>query len=139
MAQALHLAGCSNCPRAKFGCIIVDEETNSVRAMGYNGGPRGGSELCGVDCCERTRLGIPTGTQTQIGCSHAECNAVCAAARNGIKLDGCVAFVTGESCLMCSKILHQAGIRKLYVIKGQYECQEGINYMVTNKVEVEFL
>ena len=40
--QCLALAKASNCPRAKFGALLVDPERNVVLMDGYNGGPRGG-------------------------------------------------------------------------------------------------
>ena len=47
--QCLALAKASNCPRRKFGALLVDPDRNVVLMDGYNGGPRGGGELCGGD------------------------------------------------------------------------------------------
>ena len=51
--QCLALANASNCPRRKFGALLLDPERNVVLMDGYNGGPRGGGELCGGDVCLR--------------------------------------------------------------------------------------
>ena len=44
--QCLTLSKASNCPRAKFGALLVDPDRNVILMDGYNGGPRGGGELC---------------------------------------------------------------------------------------------
>ena len=40
--QCLALAKASNCPRRKFGALLLDPTRNVVLMDGYNGGPRGG-------------------------------------------------------------------------------------------------
>lgn len=52
--QCLALAKASNCPRRKFGALLVDPERNVILMDGYNGGPRGAAgALCGGHFCER--------------------------------------------------------------------------------------
>ena len=51
VAQCLALANASNCPRRKFGALLLDPERNVILMDGYNGGPRGGGELCGGEVC----------------------------------------------------------------------------------------
>ena len=45
---------------------------------------------------------------------HAEMNALLYCAKEGIKVDGCVCYVTHFPCLNCTKALIQAGISKIY-------------------------
>jgi len=54
--QCLALAKASNCPRAKYGALLLDPERNVILSDGYNGAPRGGGELCGGSWCERDGL-----------------------------------------------------------------------------------
>lgn len=61
--QCLENAKASNCPRRKFGALIVDPERNVVLADGYNGALRGGGDLCGsldginnINFCARNGL-----------------------------------------------------------------------------------
>lgn len=54
--QCLALAKASNCPRRKFGALLIDPARNVVLMDGYNGGPRGGGELCGGSFCQRDGL-----------------------------------------------------------------------------------
>ena len=61
--QCLALAEASNCPRRKFGALLIDPDRNVILMDGYNGGPRGGGELCGGDDCLRDTMGIESGTR----------------------------------------------------------------------------
>jgi deoxycytidylate deaminase len=54
--QCLTLAKASNCPRRKFGALLLDPKRNVVLIDGYNGGPRGGGALCGGQRCLRDGL-----------------------------------------------------------------------------------
>jgi len=55
--QCLLLAKASNCPRRKFGAMLVDPVRNVVLMDAYNGGPRGADgHLCGGHFCERDGL-----------------------------------------------------------------------------------
>lgn len=57
--QCLALARLSPCPRRKYGAVAIDPTSNIIISEGYNGGPRGGHELCGGrDFCRRD--GVPT-------------------------------------------------------------------------------
>ena len=42
--QCLALSKASNCPRRKFGALLLDPERNVTLMDGYNGGPRGGTK-----------------------------------------------------------------------------------------------
>jgi hypothetical protein len=55
--QCITLSNASNCPRRKFGAMLIDPKRNVVLADGYNGGPRGGEgSLCRGSWCERDGL-----------------------------------------------------------------------------------
>lgn len=134
--QCLALANASNCPRRKFGALLLDPDRNVILMDGYNGGPRGGGELCGGDECLRDTLGVKSGTRMEIGCHHAEMNVVCNAAANGVRCDGAWLIVTGEPCLMCAKMLHHAGIARVLVVDGGYAGENGVSYLREHGVEV---
>ena len=51
--QCLELAEASNCPRRKFGALLLDPHRNVVLIDAYNGGPRGGGDLCNGIWCKR--------------------------------------------------------------------------------------
>lgn len=134
--QCLALAKASNCPRRKFGAMLLDPERNVVLMDGYNGGPRGGGELCGGDVCLRDVQHVQSGTMMEIGCHHAEMNVVCNAAANGVRSAGAWLIVTGEPCMMCAKMIHHAGIVRVLVVEGGYAGANGVDYLRQHGVEV---
>lgn len=140
IAQCLEIAKASSCPRRKFGALIVDPERNVVLMDGYNGGPRGArGSLCGGDICLRDTLKIPSGTQVEIGCHHAEMNAICNAAARGVSTDGAWMIVNGEPCRMCAKLIHHAGIAAVIVVGGGYAGDNGLEYLRSNGVEIQLV
>ena len=120
IAQCLALAEASECPRRRLAALLVEPLRNVVIADGYNGGDRGGPRLCGGEVCERDRLGIASGDRLEVGCHHAEANAVCNAAASGASTLGAWLFVTGEPCLACARLLGQAGVARVVCVRGGY-------------------
>lgn len=138
--QCLVLAKASNCPRRQFGALLIDPSRNVILSDGYNGGPRGGGRLCGGESCLRGDRGIPSGTQIQVGCHHAEMNVICNAAANGTQVRGAWLIVTGEPCLMCAKLIHHAGVaRVLCVANGYAGGTEGPEYLTKHGVQVTYV
>lgn len=134
--QCLSLAQASNCPRRKFGALLLDPQRNVILMDGYNGGPRGGGHLCGGETCLRDTLGVVSGTRMEIGCHHAEMNVVCNAAASGVATRGAWLIVTGEPCMMCAKMIHHAGITRVLVVSGGYAGENGVGYLAQHGVEV---
>ena len=134
--QCLALSKASNCPRRKFGALLLDPGRNVILMDGYNGGPRGGGTLCGGEVCLRDELKVESGTRMEIGCHHAEMNVICNAAANGVRCRGAWLIVTGEPCLMCSKMIHHAGITRVLVVEGGYLGENGVQYLKDHGVEV---
>lgn len=95
-------------PSTKVGCVIVGPD-REVRSMGYNGLPRGVEDL--AERMERPAKYLWT--------SHAEENAVAQAARIGVSLKGCTAYVTHFPCARCARALIQAGITAVKYGTGQ--------------------
>ncbi len=135
--QCLALSKASNCPRRKFGALLLDPERNVILMDGYNGGPRGGGELCGDTVCLRDTMKVKSGTRMEIGCHHAEMNVVCNAAASGVATRGAMLIVTGEPCMMCAKMIHHAGIGKVIVVDGGYGGANGVSYLQAHGVIVE--
>ncbi len=135
--QCLALAKASNCPRRKFGALLLDPDRNVVLMDGYNGGPRGGGELCGDEVCLRDTRGVESGTRMEIGCHHAEMNVICNCAASGVPTKGAWLLVTGEPCLMCAKLIHHAGITRVIVVGGGYAGANGLHYLGEHGVDIE--
>ena len=62
----------------------------------------------------REELGIPSGQKHEL-CrgAHAEQNAVIQAARYGVSIDGATVYCTNQPCIVCAKILINAGVEKI--------------------------
>lgn len=94
-----HIAGWSK-DSTKVGCVIVGPD-HEVRALGYNGLPRGAKDNVPERSVRPAKYLFAT---------HAEENAICNAARTGTRLDGCTAYASLFPCVGCSKSLIQSGI-----------------------------
>ena len=94
--------------RAQVGAIIVKDKR--ILTTGYNGAPKGIAHCEEVGCLREQR-GIPSGSHHEL-CRgiHAEQNAVIQAAKHGIAMDGAIAYCTHQPCVLCAKILLNAGV-----------------------------
>jgi dCMP deaminase len=136
--QCSLIASASTCCRRKVGSVIVDSDSNVVVSEGYNGPPRNSDrDLCGGGDCLRDRFKVKSGTQNDVGCHHAEINAILNATRNGMSTMGKWLFTSCDPCLMCAKAIHHAGIVKVYAPLQTSIHQEGLNYLEQNEVKVE--
>lgn len=127
-------ARASNCPRRKFSALLVNTKQNTLVAHGYNGAPRKGTKLCQSDTdCVRSIQSIPSGHNIELGCIHAEMNAICNAARSGVSTADTTCYCNGAPCLMCAKLLYQAGVTALVTIQNDYS-RAGVNFLTSHGV-----
>ncbi|MCL2324208.1 MAG: dCMP deaminase family protein [Actinomycetia bacterium] len=107
----------STCLRRQIGAVIVRERR--ILATGYNGTPSG-VRHCDEVGCLRDQLKIPSGERHEL-CRgiHAEQNAVIQAARSGTSVVGSTLYCTHQPCILCAKILINAGIVEI-VFSGAY-------------------
>jgi dCMP deaminase len=136
--QALLLSTRSPCPRAQFGAVIFDPKRNVILSEGWNGPPRGAQgHLCGGRTCIRDDLKIPSGTRTEVGCHHAEANAIANCAANGTATRGAWLVVNGWPCLGCAKLIHHSGIERVICVPGTYQGgSDGPDYLRRHGVTV---
>ena len=106
----------STCLRRKVGAIAVKDKR--ILATGYNGAPAGVPHCLEVGCL-RTQLGIPSGQRHEI-CRglHAEQNVIIQAAVHGISLKSAEIYCTHQPCLICTKMLINCGITKVYFLEA---------------------
>ena len=135
--QCLLLSSMSHCPRRKIGALLLCPNRNVVLADGYNGGPRGGGQLCGGLSCLRDDKHVESGTRIEVGCHHAEMNVICNAAAAGVSTDKCWMVVTGEPCRMCAKLIHHAGIERVVIVDKGYGGYNGVDYLLEHGVAVQ--
>ncbi len=94
------------------GAVIVKDKR--ILATGYNGAPSGVQSCKDKGECLRKKLNIPSGTRHELCYAvHAEQNAIAQAAKMGISVDGATIYVTHQPCTICTKMIINAGIKKV--------------------------
>jgi dCMP deaminase len=111
---AKHISTLSHCVRSKVGAVLVKE--GNIIAFGYNGTPSGMD-----NCCEKDNVTLPH-------VIHAEVNAVLKAARTGAAVEGSTLYLTLSPCLDCSKLVLQAGIKRVVYLET-YRNLDGPNFL----------
>lgn len=98
----------SNCLKRKVAALIVKE--GRIISTGYNGTPRH-TRNCYQGGCPRCNQVGPSGKGlSECYCSHGEENAIVQAAYHGISIKGSTLFTTFSPCLLCTKMIINAGI-----------------------------
>ena len=100
---ARHIAQWSKDPSTKVGCVVVGPD-REIRSTGFNGFPRGIEDT--AERLDNRALKYPL-------ICHAEENAIMHAARIGVALKGCSAYVTWPPCTRCARSLVQAGVHEV--------------------------
>lgn len=107
MTLARHVSSRSKDRSTKVGCVIVGPD-NEIRSTGYNSFPRGIND----DAEERHAR-----PEKYLWTEHAERNAIYNAARVGVALKGCRAYLPWFPCMDCARALVQSGIVELIAIQ----------------------
>ena len=113
----------SYCKRRQVGALIVKDRM--IISDGYNGTPAGFENIC------EDENGI-----TKPYVLHAEANAISKVAKSGNSSEGSTLYVTASPCLECSKLIIQAGIKRV-VYRDEYRLTDGIDLLKRAGIEVE--
>ena len=108
LSLATHISGWSKDPSTKVGCVVVGPD-REIRSTGFNGFPRGIADT--DERLSDRNLKYPL-------ICHAEENAIMHAARIGLALKDCTAYVTWPPCTRCARSLIQAGISEVVIPSG---------------------
>lgn len=112
----------SYCVRRKVGALIVKDKM--IISDGYNGTPAGFENVC------ENELG-----QTKGYVLHAEANAITKVAKSNNSSEGATLYVTDAPCMECSKLIIQAGIRRV-VYNKDYRNTEGLELLKRAGIEI---
>ncbi len=112
----------SHCNRKQVGAIIVKDRM--IISDGYNGTPSGFENPCEDD----------SGT-TKWYVLHAEANAILKVARSTQSCEGATLYITLSPCKDCSKLIHQAGIKRV-VFQHAYKDNAGVHFLEKAGVQV---
>lgn len=112
----------SYCARRQVGCLVVKD--NRIISDGYNGTPAGFENVCEDE-----------NNVTKPYVLHAEANAITKLARSNNNSEGATLYVTDSPCIECSKLIIQAGIRRV-VYSRSYRLTDGIELLKRAGLEV---
>ncbi len=122
LRMAKEWAKLSHCQRKQVGAIIVKDRM--IISDGFNGTPTGFENPC------EDEEGY-----TKWYVLHAEANAILKVASSTQGCKGATLYLTLSPCRECSKLVHQAGIKRLVYING-YKDDEGLKFLEKAGVEV---
>jgi len=111
----------SYCKRRQVGALIV--KGKMIISDGYNGTPEGFENICEDE-----------NNITKPYVLHAEANAITKVAKSNNSSDGATLYITSSPCMECSKLIIQAGIKRV-VFSGLYHKEEGLRLLEKAKVE----
>ena len=101
----------------KIGAVIVKDKR--IMTTGYNGAPAGVRTCVERGECMRKKRGIASGTQHELCYAiHAEQNAIIQAAKLGVSIDGATLYCTHQPCVICTKLIVNAGIARVVYREG---------------------
>lgn len=132
MKVAEAYAELSHARRLKVGAIITKDDR--VISIGYNGTPVGWDNNC------EDEIRWPNGdikfltTKTEV--LHAEANAIGKLAKSSESGNSATMYITHAPCFECSKLIHVAGINKVFY-RTQYRNTDGIEFLNKCNIEVE--
>ncbi|MEM3030632.1 MAG: deaminase [Candidatus Micrarchaeia archaeon] len=115
------VASRSNCIKRHVASVIVKDKR--IISTGYNGTPRG-LKNCNEGGCPRCNAFADAGSRLEeCLCSHGEENAIVQAAYHGISVKGATLYTTYSPCLLCAKMVINAGISEV-VYNADYPLAE---------------
>lgn len=130
--------------RRQVGALVVKDRM--IISDGYNGTPSGFENICEDAICQKPNDPYCPGGPECFNCEfvklvtkpyvlHAEANALSKLARSGNNSEGATLYVTDEPCLECSKLIIQAGIKRV-VFWRDYHTHDGTELLNRAGIEV---
>ena len=111
MGIAKVVASRSNCVKRKVAAVIVKDKR--IISTGYNGTPRGTRNCSDGGCPRCNSFGESGKNLEECLCSHGEENAIVQASYHGISIKDSVIYTTFSPCLLCTKMIINAGIKEV--------------------------
>lgn len=128
----------ATCDRGRSGCVIAKD--NRLLVTGYVGSP------IGLPHCDDVGHLIKKTTHEDghvsehcVRTVHAEANAICQAARNGIAIDGATLYCRMTPCRNCAMLIINSGIKRVVVQKNYHEGSETAEMFRQAKIEFEMM
>ena len=123
----------STCLRRSVGAVLVKDKR--ILATGYNGAPKGLRHCLDIGCL-RDKLKIPSGQRHELcRALHAEQNALIQASLYGITVKDSTLYATNQPCVICAKMLINAGIKEIVIADG-YPDKMAMEFLKQAKINV---
>jgi dCMP deaminase len=115
------------------GAVLVKDK--KILATGYNGAPSGLRHCIDIGCL-REKLKIPSGQRHEL-CRglHSEHNVIIQAALHGIGTRDSILYLTNQPCIICAKMLINAGIKEIVIGDG-YPDEMAREFLKEAKIEI---
>lgn len=129
----------STCLRRQHGAVLV--KNGAIVSTGYNGSACSLPNCADGGTCDREAKGAKPGEHYEWCVAvHAEANAIVQAARHGVATGGATLYITGPPCLMCSRVIVNAGIVEVvFRTDRRYNPEESLALLETAGVKVREL
>lgn len=113
----------ASCLRGKtVGAVLVNEK--QILSTGYNGAPKGVKNCLEHGNCLREQKKLASGERLEVcRATHAEQNAVAQAAFQGVRTKGATLYSTHFPCVLCTKLLVNAGIKEIVFLEDEKDEQ----------------
>lgn len=116
------VASRSTCLRRQYGSVIVKD--GQILSTGYNGSAVGEDNCCDTMICVRQQSGVAHGERYELCCAvHSEANAIMQAGRHARDavlylacFEGAKEITNPKPCLMCRRLIKNAGISKIVTV-----------------------
>ena len=131
MKMASEWGQLSNARRKKVGALLV--KNNTIIADGYNGTPSGFENECENPIFDEEGNFLDYETKWYV--LHAESNALAKVAKSTQSSEGSTLYVTMSPCRECSKLILQAGIKRV-VYSESYRDSAGLDLLKKAGVDV---
>jgi len=132
MDTAERFAELSSAVRLQVGAVVVKD--NRIISIGYNGMPSGWTNECEFEYVNPQTKFSELVTRKEV--IHAEANAIIKLARDGESGNGSSLFCTHAPCIHCAKLIHGAGIDKVYY-RHSYRDEDGLSFLQKCKINIE--
>jgi dCMP deaminase len=127
----------ATCDRGRSGCVIA--KNHQILVTGYVGSPLGFPHCDEVGHqMKKTIHEDGTVTQHCVRTVHAEQNAICQAARQGISIDGATLYCKMTPCRVCAMLIINCGVKRVYCEKRYHAGVESEEMFKQAKVELVY-
>jgi len=127
----------ATCDRGRSGCVIV--KNKQILVTGYVGSPNG-LPHCDEVGHQMKKMLHEDGSISEhcVRTVHAEQNAICQAAKQGISLEGSTLYCRMTPCRVCAMLIINCGIKRVVCEKKYHAGAESEEMFAKAGVQLEF-